>query len=359
MNITSYNISEISYHYIGLRVLAHVPGHDRGAQLNAVSTNVHKFVNDRALRLMLPAPRGRFDTIGERVCQELVHLGLAEAHGGYVLTESGQHLLAMLDDKRYTDLRRAMITAHIKTYDNLRIVLEHHMTGAFFQPVVTADNLEKRRYLRNLLEPSFGTNSAQVLSETLDVANLPTPAKIQDALRTKILATKLPDLKMRTALFRSICDRLASMRVLNKTRVVQGECEFDKTYSPSVATDPPNPWYTTLNVPIDGPPNGGSFQICLCEPEPTDSAFQGTLLTAIDTALNTYVAEAGYHHLADIRDHVCDALQIPDRAFDDGLNALLDTDPAPLSVGLTYEQITAGRRPLVRNGQLHNLIRRI
>ena len=241
MNITSYNISEVSYHYIGLRVLAHVPGDDRGAQLNAVSTNVHKFVNDRALRLMLPAPRGRFDTIGERICQELVHLELAEAHGGYALTESGQQTLALLDDKRHKDLRRAMITAHIKTYDNLRMVLEHHMTDAFFQPVVTADNLEKRHYLRNLLEPSLGRNSAQALSETLDVANLPTPAKIQDALRTKILTTKLPDLKMRAALFRSICDRLASMRVLNKARVVQSECEFDKTYSPMCGGRPAQP----------------------------------------------------------------------------------------------------------------------
>ena len=358
MNITSYNISEVSYHYIGIRVLGSVSPNDRAVQLNTISTNVHKFVNDRALRLMLPAPRGRFETIGERICQELVHMNLAEAQGGYVLTDLGQNVLTLLDEQRYIELRRAMIAAHLQTYDNLRAIMLAHIAVPFWQPVVVASYLDRPDYLPKFLAQSFGPKAQTVLNETLDIKDLPTPAKIQDALWSKILSNQLPDQKIRPALFRAICDRLISLRLLNKSRVFQDECEFEKTYSPCVVENPPNPWYSLLSVLNQD----DAFDLHLCEPDAADTAFQAALLASIDDAFALLIPEGGYWDIPDLRDEVCSALQIPERAFDDGLNALLDAESSPLSVGLQYEQITARRRPLVRYSpttQLHNLIRRV
>ena len=68
MRITSYNITDISYHYIGLRVLAGLPSTARREeQTNAISRNVLKYVSDKALRLMLPEPKGTFEIVGEKV----------------------------------------------------------------------------------------------------------------------------------------------------------------------------------------------------------------------------------------------------------------------------------------------------
>ena len=70
---------------------------------------------------------------------------------------------------------------------------------------------------------------------------------------------------------------------------------------------------------------------------------------------------AGYYGLPEVRDRVCEHLKIPEGAFDEGLNHLLDKVPSPLTVGLQYEGITARRKPLVRNRnytQIYNLIRR-
>ena len=51
MNITSYNITDVSYHYIGLRVLKGMGGKsERGHQTVAISRSVLKYVSDKALR---------------------------------------------------------------------------------------------------------------------------------------------------------------------------------------------------------------------------------------------------------------------------------------------------------------------
>ena len=43
MNINSYNITDVTYHYIGLRVLAHLPPHTgRSSQVKEISRNVLK-----------------------------------------------------------------------------------------------------------------------------------------------------------------------------------------------------------------------------------------------------------------------------------------------------------------------------
>ena len=363
MNITSYNVTDVGYHYIGLRVLDGMgTSAERSQQVEAISSNVRKFVSDRSLRLMLPEPRGTFQTVGEKICQELVHFGFARSERGspYELTILGRMTLSLLADRRYVELRETMVGVHLKTYDNLRAIMQAHIdAGPIWQPVVTSDHLNQPDYLPGLLEPTFGRDTSAKLAEILELDALPPPKKVEDILRTKVLKQTMPTQKMRVALFRGICDRLVSLRLLNKPRVVRKRCEFEKTYSPCVAENPPRPWYTPLRIPLD---NGGTYQIYLCEPDATDSDYQTALLSAIDRALSELPTEGGYYDIPDLRDWVCEYLMIPEAAFDDGLNCLLDQQPAVLSVGLQYEKITGRRRPLVRtrqSTQLHNLIRRV
>jgi len=88
MKISSYNITDVGYHYIGLRVIANLAT-NREEQLQAIARGVLKYATDRALRLMLPEPKGNFSTVGEKVCQELVHFQFARVEKGiYELTES-------------------------------------------------------------------------------------------------------------------------------------------------------------------------------------------------------------------------------------------------------------------------------
>jgi hypothetical protein len=79
MNISSFNITDVGYHYIGLRVVAAMPEASREEQNAMISRSVLKFARERALRLMLPEPKGTYDTVGEKVCQELAHFEFAEA----------------------------------------------------------------------------------------------------------------------------------------------------------------------------------------------------------------------------------------------------------------------------------------
>lgn len=363
MNITSYNVTDVAYHYIGLRVLEGL-GEDaeRSRQSDVVSSNVRKFVTDKALRLMLPEPRGTFQAVGAKVCQELVHLGLARSGRGkpYQLTDTGRTALALLSDGKYTELRRLMVSAHLKAYDNLRaVVITHIERGAVWQPIVTASDLEKPGYLSKLLEPTFGAAAGAKLDKILDQQALPPPSQIEDALRSSVLKKAMPCLKMRVALFRGMCDRLVSLRLLNKPRVALQGCEFEKTYSPCVADNPAQSWYIPLIVPLD---DGEPYRLYLSEPDSSDPDFQTVLLSGIQRGMSRIAPQAGYHDIPDLRDTVCEDLMIPEATFDDGLNRLLDKQPAPLSVGLQYERITGRRRPLVRTGQssgLHNLIRRV
>lgn len=363
MNITSYNVTDVGYHYIGLRVLDGLGNSsDRSQQIEAISINVRKFVSDRALRLMLPEPRGTFQAVGEKICQELVHFGFVRSERGspYELTILGRIALDLLANQRYVELREAMVGVHLKTYDNLRTIVQAHIDGgSIWQPVVTSSHLGTPNYLAGLLKPTFGQDASVILAETPDLHEPLPPKKIEDILRAKVLRQAMPAEKMRVALFRGICDRLVSLRLLNKPRVVRKECEFEKTYSPCVAEKPTRPWYSPLHIQLD---NGESYQIYLCEPDPADPDYQTALLSAIDQGLAEMSPEGGYYDIPDLRDRVCEYLMVPEAAFDDGLNCLLDQQPTVLSVGLQYERITGRRRPLVRtrqSTQLHNLIRRV
>ena len=169
----------------------------------------------------------------------------------------------------------------------------------------------------------------------------------------------MPTQKVGVALFRSICDRLVSLRLLNKSRVTVQNCEFEKTYSPCVVDEPSYPWYLPLQVPLAG---GETYQIYLSEPDMTAREHQDRLMKGIDKAFTVLSTVGGYYNIPELRDWVCEDLMIPEAAFDDGINHLLDRQPPVLSVGLQYDRITSQRRPLVRTRQatqLHNLIRRL
>ena len=162
---------------------------------------------------------------------------------------------------------------------------------------------------------------------------------------------------MGVANFRAMCARLTTLRLLNLRRATVKGCEFYKTYSPCVSEVGPYDWYTPLDVSLA---DGQTYRIFFCEPDLSQCDTQDLLFEAIDSAMLALAPIAGYHDLPDVRDTVCEALLIPEAAFDDGLNRLLDRKPAPLSVGFHYERITANRKPLVRRqtNQLHNLIRK-
>ena len=362
MNIVSWNITDVSYHYIGLRVLAGMPATaERKAQLESISRSVLKFVTGRALRLMLPEPRGTFEAVGDKICDELAHFRFIRAERGrpYTLTDAGKDVLALLDGKRYTELRQAMARVHLQTYDNLRAIVHTHVAdGPVLRPVVTTSDLGKPNYLVDMLEPTFGTTASAVAESLAD--DLPqSPKAVEGLLRARILQHKMKERNMRITLFQSICDRLSSLRLLNKSRGAIGQYYFDKTYSPCVISAPAQPWYVPLQVAL---PYGATYEIYLCEPDMANPDHQDALLSAIDRAFTTLPQEGGYYAIPDLRDWVCEFLLIPEAAFDDGINQLLDRQPVPLSVGLQYDRITSQRMPLVRtrqSTQLHNLIRRV
>lgn len=360
MNISSYNITDVSYHYIGLRVLGRVPAKSgRRCQTETISQSVLKFVRDKALRLMLREPKGTFETTGEKICHELVRLQLAHSlRAGYELTSMGKEILSLLEAQEYIELRTRMIAAHLQTFDNLRAVVLTHLAGPIWRPIVEVSQLKKRKdYVQWLLKPTFGQEAAR---EATKVEYHPgwSPKKIEDVLRSNVLRKVMPDLRMSEPLFRGISDRLVSLRLLNIRRDSSEGYEFTKSYSPCDFT-PSRPWHMPLEIRLAG---GGKYRIYLCEPDMADTSFQEILLDELDLAFSELSPEGGYYGIPEVRDWVCEHMKIPEAAFDDGINRLLDKHPPVLSVGLRYEGISGHRKPLVRDRKdthIHNLIRRL
>ena len=362
MNITSYNITDVTYHYIGLRVLDGLPETtERSDQVEAVSNNVRKFVTDRNLRLMLSAPSGTFRAAGEKICQELAHFKFAKSTSGkYELTESGRYILALLASQNFTKLRRLMVQTHLQTYDNLRTVVQNHIAaGPVWRPVVDALRIEESGYLELLLRPTFGSEAPSVAAQVRDEYAGQTPSKIRDSLHSKVIKKLLPNQRMGVANFRAMCDRLVTLRLLNLRYADANGCKFIKTYSPCATDDPPRHWYAPLEIRL---PDDVAWQLLFCEPDMSEAASLQILLEAIDCVMSTLPKVSSYHDIPDLRDAVCESLMIPEAEFDNGINNLLDRNPSVMSVGLYYDRITANRKPLVRTRQgtqLHNMIRRL
>src|SRR3954465_9254240 len=99
MKITSFNVTDVGYHYIGLRVLAAMPAAARDEQTQTISRSVLKFARDKAIRLMLPEPKSNYESLGEKICQELAHFEFADAvrNKGYTLTAEGNRVLGLLE----------------------------------------------------------------------------------------------------------------------------------------------------------------------------------------------------------------------------------------------------------------------
>ena len=365
MNISSYNITDVTYHYIGLRVLHGMPLiSKRTEQIKAIASNVLKFVSDRNQRLMVAAPGTSYQGTAKKICTELEQFRFVKSQGKsagsrYDLTESGRHILNLMAEQNAVDLRRLMAQTHLETYDNLRIVVQNHITdGPVWRPTeVKAEHIGKAGYLETLLTPTFGGDATSVASAIHAEHLEQSPSKIRDALHTKTIQHFLPDIRMGVANFRGMCARLTTLRLLNLRRATFKGCEFYKTYSPCVVGTGPHDWYIPLEVSLS---NGDPFEILFCEPDMADLYNQNVLLAAIESAMLELLPVAGYHDIPDLRDTVCENLLIPEAAFDDGLNRLLDRTPSPMSVGFHYDGITANRKPVVRRqtNQLHNLIRR-
>jgi len=362
MNISSYNITDVTYHYIGLRVLANMSvDQGRNAQVREISRSVQKFVTDKALRLMLSQPGGTFQGTGEKVCQELVHFQFVRSTGGrYEVTKDGHLVLGLLASQDFRTLRRMMAQVHLRTYDNLRsIVLSHIASGAVWRPVVEAVRMSDEGYIKKLLSPTFEKELEDEVAAIVEEGTRLSRSKLQDALHGRIIQKLMPNQRIGVANFRAICDRLVTLRLLNQRRVNWEGCEFTVSYSPCITDVPQRSWYVPLEVK---PEHGDPFQLFFCEPDMNGQRQQDVLLDAVDEAFSSLTSEGGYYDIPDLRDWVCQHLMIPEATFDDGINRLLDRQPSVLSVGLQYDRITARRRPLVRqrrNVELHNLIRRV
>lgn len=361
MKISSYNITDVGYHYIGLRVLAALPNTARREdQTTAISRGVLKYASDRALRLMLPEPKGTFEAVGEKVCNELVHFRFAtSSHGRYDITDDGKYTLSLLNEHKFIQLRRLMASVHLRTYDNLRYMVQRHLEiGFIWRPIVEVGRLNSENYFERLLEPTFhDMASGQALIVEAECREK-SPGKIEDALQERVLRHSLPDMVFGESLFRSLCDRLISLRLLNVMRANVQECDFAKSYSPCVAENPSQKWYFPLDVILD---SGETYKLYFCEPDMSDADTQRQFLDALEDAFSALVPQASYYDLPDVRDTVCLKLRVPEATFDEGVNYLLDIKNAPLNVGLRYEGISARRRPLIRSRettQIYNLIRR-
>ena len=361
-NISSYNIADVGYHYIGLRVLSGLPATaGRKEQEATISRSVLKYVSDRALRLLLPEPRGTFQTIGEKICRELVHFQIAfPSQRGYELTKFGKEILDLLSGRKYVELRRIMAKIHLETYDNLReIVQKHFEMGCIWRPIVETNKLGKKDYLHKLLEPVFKQESFSVASSVWREFQGKGVKKIEDILREMVLEKILTNVRVREPLFRSITDRLVSLRLLNVRKDSIDNCDFLKSYSPCVSDLPPNVWYTPLRIDL---PSGSFITIHFCEPNMANKNLQKEFLKAIDKTFSLLSPQGGYYDLPDVRDLTCEQLRIPEAAFDEGINQLLDSESAPLTMGLSYDRISGRRSPLVRTrgtSQIYNLVRRV
>ena len=339
-----------------------MPTAPREEQNRALARNALKYARDKALRLMLPEPKSSFDSVGSKICQELAHFSFAcSVKGkGYELTDIGKAVLAMLNDKKHVELRRTMALVHLKTYNNLRAVVQSTIARkALYVPNIETASVGDLDYITGLLKPTLGDSAKESAMAIVEQTKGQSPKRVEDALRECVLENAIQGTAIGVPLYRSMTDRLVSLRLINSMRTTVGKCEFSKNYSPCVENLAGFKWHKNLDVSLDG---GGMYSLFLSEPVMSDEDTQHEFLKALDTAFASLTEQAGYYDLPDVRDFVCEKLLIPEAAFDEGANVLLDRKPAPITVGLTYDRITGRRKPLVRSRestQIFNLIRRV
>ena len=284
MNISSFNITDVGYHYIGLRVLAAMPEASRDEQNATISRSVLKYARDKALRLMLPEPKSTYESVGEKICQELAHFEFAEATKGrgYGLTFAGLETLSLLNETKFLELRRRMALIHLKTYANLQTVVHDHIAQkGILSPLVETTKTIDTAYVAALLRPTFGKSAENEAENFLGQVKERSPKKIEDALRERVLEKLIPQYSIGVPLFRSMCDRLVSLRLLNAMKVSCESADFNRTYSPCVEEPPTQKWHHRFTTSLS---DGGSYAIYLSEPDFEDEETQQKLLSSLDRA---------------------------------------------------------------------------
>ena len=131
--------------------------------------------------------------------------------------------------------------------------------------------------------------------------------------------------------------------------------EYEASYTTCLEIKPLEDFYYEMHLRLS---NGKGITIFFCEPDMNKMEIQSKLLSALNTSFEKLKPQAGYYDIPEVRDFVADYLKVPEAAFDEGINILLSQNPAPITVGLQYEKISGKRKPLLRNEQLYNLIRR-
>jgi hypothetical protein len=267
VKISSYNINDVGYHYIGLRVIANLKQASRADQISAISRNIYKYVCDKALRLMLPEPRGSYETIGEKVCQELVHMRFskAEPSGAYALTDTGTQAVQLLNSREFKSLRRIMVAAQLGTYDNLRGVLQKHIQlGALWRPIIQANTPITDDSLRIVATPVLGDAAWNFANEIIDTLSGLSAKRVEDAILGSFLRFYFGEDSIGIPLFRALCDRLASLRVLNIMRASYDGRDFLKTYSTALASNGDRCWYIQVSTTTR---DGDFYSIFMAEPD--------------------------------------------------------------------------------------------
>jgi hypothetical protein len=343
VNITSYNITDVTYHYVGLRVVQASSGESRDRLAEVISTAVQKLVMDRALRLMLPAPRGTFSSVGEKVLNELKHFGLTDTdRKRVVLSQKGSELFNLLQANRFSEVRRSFVKFHLESYDNVRQVVEYLASGeTVFRPI--KDGLDLTR-LRAVTKAFIPWQSDYRLPDEV------TSQEAEDSITASILEHCFPNAKLTVPIFRSMCDRLTSMRLVNQPRASRDGFQAFAIYG-TCSNAKQNEWQVQLP--------SWSSDLFLSEFALDKPGARNALSGALEEAFGELSPEGGFFDLPDVRDKVCLHLRIPEAAFDDALLQMLDSSDPGLSLGLRYERITARRKPLIRQpgNQLFNLIR--
>jgi hypothetical protein len=253
VNISSFNVTDVGYHYIGLRVLAAMPEASKEEQTATISRSVLKYARDRALRLMLPEPKGTYETVGEKVCQELGHFEFADAKKGrgYELTAAGIETLGLLNEKNFFEIRRRMALIHLKTYGNLQAVVHCHIAqNGILRPSVETSRVIDTAYVATLLRPTFGVTAESEAQEFLEQMKGRSPKKIEDALRERVVKKSISQYSIGEPLFRAMADRLVSLRLLNGMRLSSDAVEFYRTYSPCVEETPTRRWHHSVTTAL-------------------------------------------------------------------------------------------------------------
>jgi len=111
-----------------------------------------------------------------------------------------------------------MISAHLATYDNLRAVCAAaHGGSSLWRCIIEFEQFGKPGYLERLLQPTFGDRAAAKAAQ-ITARGPQTPKQTEDAINQFVINDVFTEYVYSVPLFRALCDRLLSLRLLNIMR---------------------------------------------------------------------------------------------------------------------------------------------